>query len=133
MSNFEHHILIVEDNKVNQLIAKKLLDVIGYSQNTVENGQECLDFLKDNHTDLILMDCHMPILDGFETTKELRKNGFKRPIIALTANAQESDKLECLEAGMDDFLSKPFKKDDLEKIIYSNIFTSKTKSDLVIF
>ena len=120
-SNFKYHIVIAEDNVVNQLIAKKMLDLLGYSYHTVDNGQACLDYIEHHHTDLILMDCHMPILDGFEATKALRERGFKKRIIALTANAQESDRLECLEAGMDDFLSKPFKKDDLENIIYQNL------------
>ena len=115
------HLLVVEDNKVNQMVARKLLDVIGCSYAVVENGQECIDYISSNHTDLILMDCHMPVMDGFEATRVLRKNSCTIPIIALTANAQESDRLECLEVGMNDFLSKPFKKEALEKVIRDNL------------
>ncbi|MBN2866701.1 MAG: response regulator [Thiotrichales bacterium] len=120
-SNFDYHIVIAEDNMVNQLIAKKMLDLLGYSHYTADNGQACLDYIEQHPTDLVLMDCHMPILDGFEATKALRKRGFDKPIVALTANAQESDRLECLNAGMNDFLSKPFKKNDLERILHRNL------------
>ena len=122
-SPFEYsgHLLVVEDNKVNQMVAKKLLDVIGCSYTVVENGQECIDYIASKHVDLILMDCHMPVMDGFEATRVLRENNCTIPIVALTANAQESDRLECLEVGMNDFLSKPFKKEALEKVIQDNL------------
>ena len=121
LSRFHFHILIVEDNKVNQLLARKLLDMIGFSHATVENGKDCLVYLDSNPVDLVLMDCHMPVMDGFDATRALRKSGFEKPIIALTANAQESDRLECIAAGMNDFLSKPFRKQDLEAILYANL------------
>ena len=119
--NHSAHLLVVEDNKVNQMVAQKLLDVIGCSYSVVENGQECIDYIASNHADLILMDCHMPVMDGFEATRVLRENNCTIPIVALTANAQESDRLECLEIGMNDFLSKPFKKEALQKVIQDNL------------
>jgi signal transduction histidine kinase len=117
------HVLIVEDNKVNQLLAGKLLDAIGFTHATVENGKECLTYLNSNAVDLVLMDCHMPVMDGFDTTRALRNAGFKEPIIALTANAQDSDRRACIAAGMNDFLSKPFKRQDFEAILYANLKT----------
>jgi CheY-like chemotaxis protein/anti-sigma regulatory factor (Ser/Thr protein kinase) len=115
------HLLVVEDNKVNQMVAQKLLDAIGCSYDVVENGRECIDYIENNHADLILMDCHMPVMDGFEATRVLRENSFTIPIVALTANAQVSYKQECLKAGMNDFLSKPFRKEALEKVIQNNL------------
>lgn len=115
-------ILIVEDNQVNQLIAQKLLKASGFNYKTVENGQECLEFFeKEQHADLILMDCQMPILDGFAATKVLRQRAVNTPIIALTANAQKSDQEKCLAVGMNDFLSKPFKKEQFDEVIRRNL------------
>lgn len=121
LSNFDYHIVIAEDNMVNQLIAKKMLDLLGYSHYTAGNGQACLDYIQTHSVDLVLMDCHMPIMDGFEATQALRAQGFVKPIVALTANAQESDRQDCLAVGMNDFLSKPFKKNDLESILNRNL------------
>ena len=120
-TNFDYHIVIAEDNMVNQLIVKKMLDLLGYSHYTAENGQACLDYIETHSVDLVLMDCHMPVMDGFEATQTLRERGFNKPIVALTANAQESDRQDCLASGMDDFLSKPFKKNDLEGILHRNL------------
>ena len=115
------NILVVEDNKVNQLIVSKLLKLLGYSFHIEENGQSCLDYLEKHSVDLILMDCSMPIMDGYEATTALRNKGYSGTIIALTANAQESDKQACFNAGMDDYLSKPFKKEELAKVIKTNL------------
>jgi len=121
LSALSCHVLVVEDNLVNQMLARKLLDSIGFTHATVNNGKECLAYLNDNPVDLVLMDCHMPVMDGFDTTRVLRHAGFKEPIIALTANAQDSDRRECIAAGMNDFLSKPFKRQDFEAILYANL------------
>lgn len=107
------HILLVEDNKVNQLVAQKLLEKAGHTVTIANDGRECLDLLDKESFDLVLMDCHMPIMDGYEATREIRQRGLKIPIIALTANAQASDRKECIEAGMDEFISKPFKPEEL--------------------
>lgn len=110
-------ILIVEDNPVNQLIVQKLLKAFGVAFESVNNGQECLEYFETKTANLILMDCQMPVMDGYTATENLRKQGYQLPIIALTANAQESDKQACIHAGMDDFLSKPFKKDALVELL----------------
>ena len=102
------NILLVEDNKVNQTVARKLLQKQGCEVTIANDGVEALDKLHNGNFDLILMDCQMPIMDGFEATRKIRQSGNDIPIIALTANAQNSDRDACLEAGMNDFLSKPF-------------------------
>lgn len=107
------HILVAEDNRFNQRVVSAMLEKLGCSFDIAENGYEVLDKLRDNeadHFNLILMDCHMPLLDGYKTTGLVRlMEGPQRelPIIALTANAMKSDKQKCLDAGMDDYLAKP--------------------------
>jgi CheY-like chemotaxis protein len=103
-------ILIAEDNPVNQRVALRLVEKLGYSADTVSNGAQALIALSRTHYDLVLMDCMMPELDGFETTRQIRirENGRDRlPVIAMTANAMKGDRERCLESGMDDYLSKP--------------------------
>jgi PAS domain S-box-containing protein len=106
-------ILLVEDNLINQQVALGILQIQGYSVAVANNGREALDAHTKGAFDLILMDCHMPEMDGFEATMEIRKReqsstGKRVPIVALTANAMAQDREECLNAGMDDHLSKPF-------------------------
>ena len=113
-------ILLTEDNLVNQKIALKQLKSLGYSADVAGNGKEALQLLENIPYDLILMDCQMPVLDGFETTKEIHRwqessfaNGCRPVVIAMTANAMKEDKQMCLDAGMDDYLSKPVMKENL--------------------
>ena len=106
-------ILLVEDNLINQQVALGILQIQGYTVTVVNNGREALDAYAQGAFDLILMDCHMPEMDGFEATREIRArertSGAKRmSIVALTANAMAQDREACLNAGMDDHLSKPF-------------------------
>ncbi|WP_375501081.1 response regulator [uncultured Nostoc sp.] len=113
-------ILLAEDNLVNQKVALRQLQSLGYSADVAGNGKEALQLLEKIPYDLILMDCQMPVLDGLETTKEIHrwpKSSFvsgRRPVvIAMTANAMKEDQQMCLDAGMDDYLSKPVIKEKL--------------------
>jgi len=97
---------------VNQLVAEGLLEVMGYQVTIAGDGQEALDLLRVNRYDAVLMDCQMPVLDGFEATRQWRayerENGLVHlPIIALTANAVKGDRERCIEAGMNEYVTKP--------------------------
>lgn len=113
-------ILIAEDNAVNAMIARVLLEKAGHLVDLAINGKEALDALLKRKYDIVIMDCQMPVMDGFEATRAIRssKEIWKDiPIIAMTANAMAGDRERCLEAGMSDYISKPVKKDDLLRII----------------
>lgn len=114
-------ILLAEDNPVNQKVALRQLQSLGYLADVVANGQEVLDLLEQVKYDLIFMDCQMPVMDGYEATRRLRQrergSGHRTVVIALTANAMHEDRERCLQAGMDDYLSKPVLKEDLERVI----------------
>ena len=114
-------ILLVEDNLINQQVALGILQIQGYSVTVANNGREALDAHGQGGFDLILMDCHMPEMDGFEATVEIRKreqaSGKRLPIIALTANAMAQDREECLNAGMDDHLAKPFSMQTMQDML----------------
>ena len=110
-------ILIVEDNQTNQIILKKIVEAQGYQTKIAENGQVALDIIDDFSPHVVLMDCQMPIMDGFTATQKIRqleKPICDIPIIAVTANVMAGDKQRCLEAGMDDYLKKPTNKDILK-------------------
>ncbi|HZY81871.1 MAG TPA: two-component regulator propeller domain-containing protein, partial [Cyclobacteriaceae bacterium] len=111
-------ILIADDNPVNQILANRALTKLGYKPSIVANGLEVLDSLSVNEFDLILMDVQMPEMDGFGATKAIRDSGKSQPwIIAVTANAMQSDRKECIEAGMNDYISKPINFDLLVKAL----------------
>ena len=114
-------ILIADDNSINQTIAIKMLEKLGHSAIAVGNGQEAIDALDKTHFDLLFMDCHMPELDGYEATKYIRKSklfSFSNiPIIAMTANAMIGDREKCLDAGMNDYISKPMKLEGIIDVI----------------
>ncbi|MBU2538942.1 MAG: response regulator, partial [Proteobacteria bacterium] len=114
-------VLLVEDNKVNQMVANKMLTAMGLTVDIAENGEKALAALAEKQYDLVLMDCQMPVLDGYQATKAFRSReiqGEKRlPIIAMTANALEGDRQKCLDAGMDDYLAKPVKKELLRALL----------------
>jgi CheY-like chemotaxis protein len=114
-------VLVVEDNLVNQTLVLAQLKKLGYLTHAVGNGKEALDAITRRSYDLILMDCQMPEMDGFEATLRIRKleiqRGTHTPIIALTANAMREDQLRCMEVGMDAFLTKPTRIDDLAKAL----------------
>ncbi|MBK7002702.1 MAG: response regulator [Rhodoferax sp.] len=116
------HILLVEDNIINQKVAQMILDKLGHKADVAANGLEAVRALGLINYDLVLMDCQMPEMDGFEATTVIRNPGsnvlnHKVPIIAMTANAMKGDREQCIEAGMDDYLSKPVKKDELAAIL----------------
>jgi CheY-like chemotaxis protein len=122
----QYRILLVEDNKVNQMVAQGLLKKLGYRAELCETGQDALTKLKENRFDLVLMDCNLPDTDGYEVTMAYRKfeedslgilknsgNDRRTAIIALTANVSEGEEARCFAAGMDDYLTKPIQADKM--------------------
>jgi len=118
-------ILLVEDNQVNQKLAYTLLQKRGHQVIVAENGAIALEILAREHFDLVLMDCQMPVMDGFEATRRLRAGtNMLDPqvrVVAMTANAMEGDREACIAAGMDDYLSKPFSDNDLNAMLARNL------------
>ncbi|MCS7315773.1 MAG: response regulator [Bryobacterales bacterium] len=115
-----YRILLAEDNPINQKIALKMLEQAGYVAEAVNSGSEAVEAVKKAHYDLVLMDVQMPGMDGYEATARIRHlEGTHRhtPIVALTANAMEGDRERCLAAGMDDYLAKPVRRQDLYETI----------------
>jgi CheY-like chemotaxis protein len=115
------HVLVVEDMPINQIVVTQMLNGAVEQLDFASNGLEALTKLKeheDNYYELILMDCLMPVMDGYEATRRIRKreageNNQYIPIIAMTANAMNGDKEKCFDAGMDEYISKPLIKEDL--------------------
>jgi two-component system sensor histidine kinase/response regulator len=110
-------ILVAEDNPVNQKVIVKLLERHGHSVTVAANGRAALQRASDGGFDLILMDCLMPEVDGYEASRRLRARGIRTPIVALTANALSEDRERCLTAGMNDFLAKPIEVDLLDRAL----------------
>ncbi|MDP1947536.1 MAG: response regulator [Nitrospirota bacterium] len=115
-------LLLVEDNPVNREVATGMLELLGYQVDCAENGQQALEVSATGSYDVVLMDCQMPVMDGFAATSHMREREQQRhqariPIIALTANAMEGDRERCLTVGMDDYLSKPFTQQSLSDIL----------------
>lgn len=113
-------ILVVEDNEVNQLVARSMMAKLGYEADVVADGSEAVAATAATDYAAVLMDCHMPVMDGFEATKAIRarQNGHRRlPVIAMTAGALDEDRERCLAAGMDDYLTKPVDVDTLEQVL----------------
>ena len=125
-------VLLVEDNLINRKLAKKLLDKRGVSVICAENGKQALDMLNGKKFDLILMDVQMPVMDGFEASRIIRQHKDdsirKIPIVAMTAHALKGDRDRCLAAGMDDYLSKPIRADELyDKVAKWTLLREKEK------
>jgi len=119
---FGLRVLLVEDNRVNLMLAKENLTKFGCDVTTAEDGRQAIDRVKGATFDIILMDCQMPVMDGFEAARVISKMVADRelpkmPIIALTANAMPGDCERCLEAGMDDYVTKPIRKKNLSDVL----------------
>lgn len=112
-------VLLVEDNPVNQTVIEAMLRSLGYRVSLAGDGQQALDSFTQNDYAAILMDCRLPLLDGYEATRRIRQlpGGKLIPIIALTANALQGDREVCLSAGMNDYLAKPFKRAELQRLL----------------
>jgi CheY-like chemotaxis protein len=122
-SHKHHHILVVEDNLVNQEITRAMLKSLGYETKSAVDGNEALRAMSLENFDLILMDCHMPGLDGYATTEEIRRQEKhssctrRIPIVAVTADFLQGNRQRCLDCGMDDYMSKPFTQAQLRKVV----------------
>jgi len=115
-------LLLVEDNPVNMAVGQKLLSVLGYTCDTAADGLIALEKLATGRFGLVLMDCQMPVQDGYSATREWRemeklRGSDRLPIVAMTANAMAGDRQRCLDAGMDDYLSKPVSREQLQKCL----------------
>ncbi|MDP2998855.1 MAG: ATP-binding protein [Bryobacterales bacterium] len=111
--------LLVEDNAINRKVGQRLLEKLGFEVALAENGREAIEAVERQRFDAILMDCQMPEMDGFEATRHLRASGAAQgaPILAITARAMEGDRAACLAAGMDGYLSKPIRPEDLIRLL----------------
>ena len=112
-------ILLVEDNPVNQLVAKGMLAKLGCQVQLATQGAEALEMLEQDEFDLVLMDCNMPVMDGYEASRRIRQSGRwpHLPIVALTANAMPEERERCRAAGMSDYLAKPFRREELLALV----------------
>jgi signal transduction histidine kinase/CheY-like chemotaxis protein/HPt (histidine-containing phosphotransfer) domain-containing protein len=124
-------VLVAEDNEINQIVASEILSKAGFVCQIVNDGAAAVKAVQNRAYDVVLMDCHMPVMDGFHATKKIREWESQResqaapakrlPIIALTANALKSDRDECIAAGMDDFISKPLNRDALIELLNRHV------------
>jgi CheY-like chemotaxis protein len=120
------HVLLVEDNPVNTLVAKAELERMGMQVSTLENGRQAVDWLLLNTVDMVLMDCHMPEMNGFEATRRIRERETRLnltpvPIVALTASTNQADQELSMASGMNDFVSKPFSSVELQQIMKKHL------------
>jgi CheY-like chemotaxis protein len=113
------NVLLVEDNPVNQTVIEAMLRSLGFTVSVATDGAQAVLSAKSLNFEAILMDCRLPIIDGYEATRQIRQlpGCADLPIIALTANALQGDREACLSAGMNDYLAKPFKRTDLQQIL----------------
>jgi PAS domain S-box-containing protein len=127
------HILVAEDNEVNQKVAAKILEKLGYRVELAENGKEALAACGRRRYDAVLMDGQMPGMDGYEATRRIReretKGGRRVPIVAMTASAMKGDREKCLEAGMDDYITKPVTPEKLEAVLKKWVGTATSPAE----
>ena len=131
-------ILIVDDHPVNRMFLEKMLRKMGFTQTELaENGREAVQHFQDHTYDIVLMDCQMPVMDGYEATRKIREYEEKikatpTPIIAVTANAMLGDRDKCIAAGMDDYLTKPVRKQALQNILNTTLSLSELEAKATI-
>jgi PAS domain S-box-containing protein len=119
-SSTESKVLLVEDDRINSMILQRMLSKLGMSVVQAHDGSEAMQKMREHEFDVVLMDCHMPIMDGLEATRRIRAGeagNSEVPIVALTAAALDEDRRRCLDAGMDDFLSKPVRPDEILEVM----------------
>lgn len=127
--NFNASVLVVEDVITNQFVITDMLENLGCSVDIAANGQEAINAREKKSYDMILMDCQMPVMDGFEATRALRAKEVNDPIVALTANALKGDREKCLEAGMNDFISKPVDQQEIVRVLNTWLNREENNSD----
>jgi two-component system, sensor histidine kinase and response regulator len=119
-SNTAPRLLLVEDNAVNQLVASRMLQRLGFTVEFATDGKKAVDMVAANRYDLVFMDCQMPVMDGYQATEQIRRtepHGRHTVIVAMTANAMQSDRQRCLDSGMDDYVSKPINKSEIVAVL----------------
>ena len=130
---FSGSILVAEDTPTNQILIKSLLKKLGLEVTIAEDGNEALQKVLTSQFDLIFMDIMMPYMNGYEATKEIRKKGIATPIVALTANAMKGDDKKCIEAGCDDYLTKPIDRRELLRMLEKYLSsTSESQADPLV-
>lgn len=126
---FEGRVLLAEDNEINREVITTLLQKLGGNVTCAHNGREAIEIALAEQFDLVLMDVQMPNVDGLSATRTLREHGYHVPIVALTANAFEEDRRKCIEAGMDDFATKPITREKITGLLRKHIGVSNSQQD----
>ena len=124
------HILLAEDNAINALLTRTLLEADGAIVETVEDGSLAVHAVQSGQYDLIFMDMRMPVMDGLESTRKIRALGKTMPIIALTANAFDDDRNACFDSGMNDFMTKPVSAEELSEMVATWVKNKDEKQKL---
>ena len=127
-------VLVAEDSQINQIVATRALERCGCHVHIASDGVEALDALMARRYDAVMMDCQMPNLDGYEATAELRRRehpGLHTPVIAMTAHAMDAERQRCLDAGMDDYISKPIRTAELKDALDRSIAASDRRQPAV--
>jgi len=122
---------VAEDSAANQALIRALLKRMGFSVVIAENGQETLEWLEKENFDLVFMDMQMPVMNGYNATRQIRQKGLTLPVVALTAHAMKGDDQKCFDAGCDDYLSKPILRDKLRTLLEKYFTASKSDETVV--